>query len=320
MIAAVSMIELLKPLRTSDAAHAPDLAGLRRAAKAGDWAAVVAYFDGLPPRADHAVAARVVADVNGSERFLQRAVDTDRDSSLARTLLAGRCIVIGWKARTGAYAADVSAAQWRVFHDYLGRAERLLADAVAIDPANTAAWTDRIVTARALSLGQVEARRRYDRAAEHCDVPYLAQVHLIQNLCPKWGGSISAVQDFAQECLKTGAPGTLSGAVVANAHIEQAFADGQAYRVGDYLSRRQVRDKLAAAAARTVLHGDFDPEHGWVRAHSAFAFAFYQGGDLPRAAQHLARLGNLMSPYGWEQMSNTWKSDYRHAGRTAGVR
>ncbi|WP_327003756.1 hypothetical protein OHA72_53295 [Dactylosporangium sp. NBC_01737] len=66
----MSMIDLLKPLRTSDSTHSPDLAALRRVAKAGDWAAVVAYFDGLPPRADRAVAMRVVADVKGSERFL----------------------------------------------------------------------------------------------------------------------------------------------------------------------------------------------------------------------------------------------------------
>ncbi|GAB3827898.1 hypothetical protein [Dactylosporangium cerinum] len=117
-----------------------------------------------------------------------------------------------------------------------------------------------------------------------------------------------------------GKPGTLAGAVVANAHIERAFTDDRLFRIRDYLSRRQVRDEIAAAAARTVLHGDFEQEHGWVRAHSAFAFALYEGGDLPRSAQHFARLGNLMAPYGWEQMSNNWRSDFRHAGRTAGVR
>ncbi|WP_327003755.1 hypothetical protein OHA72_53290 [Dactylosporangium sp. NBC_01737] len=214
----------------------------------------------------------------------------------------------------------VTAAQWRVFHDYVGRAERLLGDAVAIDPGNAAAWTQRIVTARALGLEPQEARRRYDKAAEHCDVPYVAQAQFIQNLCPKWGGSTKAMHGFAQECLKAGPPGTLAGAVVADAHMEHAFTSNLLDRIRDHLHQRKVRDELGAAAARTVLHAGFEPWHGWVAAHSAFAFALYEGGDMPRSARHFAALGNRMKPYGWEMMSNTWKSDFRHAGRTTGAR
>lgn len=320
MIAAVPMLDLLQPLRTSDTDHAPELADLRRAAKAGDWTALVAGFDRLPPRGDHTVAVRVVAGVKGSERFLQRAVDTERDSSLARTLLGARCVTLGWQARTAAYAADVSRAQWQVFHHHLARAERLLADAVAIDPGNAAAWTQRIITARALRFDPAEARRRYDRAAEHCDVPYHAQAQMIQNLSAKWGGSTQAAHDFAQECLKAAAPGTLGGAVVADAHIEHAFTNDQLDRIRDYLYQRKVREELGAAAARTVLHPDFEPTHGWVGAHSAFAFALYEGGDLARAARHFAALGNQAKPYGWEMMSRDWKALFRMARGVAGAR
>ncbi|WP_344509577.1 hypothetical protein [Dactylosporangium maewongense] len=316
----MSMIDSLKPLRTRDFAHSPDLGLVRRAVRAADWAAVVAYFDGLPPRADHALAVEVAAEVPGSERFLQRAVDTERDSSLARTLLGSRCVVLGWEARTTSRAANVSQAQWRVFYDHLGRAERLLTDAVAIDPGNAAAWTERIVTARALGFEPAEARRRYDKAAEHCDVPYRAQGRLIQNLAPKWGGSTKAMHDFAQECLKAGPPGTLAGAVVADAHIEHAFTSDRISRIRDYLGQRKVRDQLGAAAARTVLHTDHEPGHGWVAAHSAFAFALFQGGDLPRSARHFAALGNLVRPYGWDMMSDSWKADFRAARSKAAAR
>jgi hypothetical protein len=147
-------------VRTDLVACYPDLAVLRRATRAGDWSGVEAYFDALPPRADRSTAVQLVAYSAGSERFLQKAVDTHRDSALARTLLGSRFIVIGWKARTRAWASQVSQAQWRVFLDYLGRAERILADAVAIDPEDSAAWTERITTARGLSLDLDEARRR----------------------------------------------------------------------------------------------------------------------------------------------------------------
>jgi hypothetical protein len=151
-------------VRTDLVACYPDLAVLRRATRAGDWSGVEAYFDALPPRADRSTAVQLVAYSAGSERFLQKAVDTHRDSALARTLLGSRFIVIGWKARTRAWASQVSQAQWRVFLDYLGRAERILADAVAIDPEDSAAWTERITTARGLSLDLDEARRRYERS------------------------------------------------------------------------------------------------------------------------------------------------------------
>ncbi|WP_426504979.1 hypothetical protein ACPPVO_45805 [Dactylosporangium sp. McL0621] len=305
------------PVRTDAAAWHPDLAGLRRLVRAGDWAGVEAYFDGLPPRADRSTAVLFVANERGAEHFLQRVVDAQRDSSLARTLLGARFIVIGWQARTAAYAKNVSAAQWKVFGDYLGRAERVLADAVAIDPANSAAWTERITTARALSLGPDESRRRYERAAEHCDTPYRAQVQLLQNLCPKWGGSFPEVHAFAERCLTGAEPGSLSGAIAANAQLEQALQENYVRDIRQYLARADVRRRLEAAAERTVLHADFAPGHGWVNAHSAFAAAFSLGGHIAAARPHLQALGPFVAPYGWEQVSAKWPDLVRQARRDA---
>jgi hypothetical protein len=92
---------------------------LRKAVGSGNWRAVSAYFQELPARSDQSVAVRLVAEMAGAERLLQRAVDGERDSSLARTLLGARFIVMAWKARGGALARYVSEAQWRVFFDYL---------------------------------------------------------------------------------------------------------------------------------------------------------------------------------------------------------
>jgi hypothetical protein len=306
-----------RPVRTDVVGWYPDLAGLGRSVRSGDWAGVEAYFNGFPPRADRSTAVLFVAKARGSERFLQKAVDTQRDSALARTLLGARFIVLGWKARTAAWAKDVSPAQRRVFVDYLMRAERVLADAVAIDPADSAAWTERITTARALSLGQDEARRRYERAAEHCDTPYRAQAQLVQNLCPKWGGSFTQVQTFVAECLRAGKPGSLGGAIAAHAQLEQALNENYVRDLRQYLARADVRRKLEAAAAQTVLHPDFEPGHGWVSAHSAFAAAFNLGGHIAASRPHLQALGSFADAYGWEQVSDTWKELVQQARRDA---
>jgi hypothetical protein len=202
----------------------------------------------------------------------------------------------------------VSQAQFQLFFERLRQAERHLADATAIDPTNAAAWTERIITARGLSLGSDEARRRYDRAAEHCDAPFAAQEQMVQNLCPKWNGSRGAVLAFARECLRGAKPGSLSGAVIAHAHVELAF-DGNL----SYLAESAVRDELIGAAAHTVLHPDFRPSHGWVSAHTVFAFALFHSGAYGHAAPHFDALNHRATPYPWERSHVQWKRAFRRA-------
>jgi hypothetical protein len=305
----------LASLRTDIVRHYPDLAVLRTLVRAGDWVAVSAFFGRLPAGADRSRVVRAVAETKGSERFLQRVVDVERDCSLARTLLGARLIVIGWKARGTRRARQVSRAQWRVFYDYLRRAERVLADATAIDPGNAAAWTERVTVARGLGLRQAEGRRRYERAAEHCDAPYGAQWQLLQSLCPKWGGSLEAVHAFARDCLRSARPGTLSGAVVADAHVEHAFTFDHEYHTNSYLGQEEVREALRAAASQTVLHPAFQPAHGWVEAHSAFAFTLFRAGDYESAAPHFAALGMRVHAHPWDVLDSQWKVSFLRASR-----
>jgi hypothetical protein len=312
----IAPLSLFSPVRTDVVAQYPDLAPLRRAVKSKDWRSVSDYFGIFPARADQSLAVRLVADSAGSERFLQRVVDSDRDSSLARTLLGARLIVMAWNARGAYYARYVSQAQWRLFGEHLQHAERVLGDATAIDPTNAAAWTQRITTARGLSLGTDEARRRYERVAEHCDAPYAAQAQLLQNLCPKWGGSLAEIHAFANECLAQAKVGSLGGAVVAHAHVEHAFTSDYMSEVRNYLGQRKVREELAAAAAHTVLHPDFQPTHGEVAANTVFTYAFCIGGDYVRAARHFAVLRNRSTDYPWSTYNaKNWKAVVRQARR-----
>jgi hypothetical protein len=272
----------------------------------------------MPARADQSVAVRLVAETPGVERFLQKVVDAERDSSLARTVLGARLIVMAWNARGAHLARYVSQSQWEVFGNHLQHAERVLADATALDPANAAAWTARITTARGLSLTADESRRRYQRAAEHCDTPYIAQAQLLQNLCPKWQGSLAEMHAFARECLAEAKAGSLGGAIVANAHVEQAFTATYLREISEYLGQRKVRDQLTAAAEHTVLHPEFAPCHGDVAANTTFAFASHTGGDFTQAARHFAALGSRAAEYPWHVLNDKkWKSVVRRARHEA---
>ncbi len=172
----------------------PALVGLHDAVTCGDWPAIAAFFAGVPDPDDRDYVVYVIAETEGSEEFLRAAADrAEPESTLAVTLYAARLVVVGWNVRGGLRAQYVGREQFDTFHDRLRRAERLLIDVTARDPADTSAWAWRLKTARGLELGQAEARRRYDRLARTAPHMYTAQAQLVQQLCPKWGGTFEAV-------------------------------------------------------------------------------------------------------------------------------
>jgi hypothetical protein len=106
-----------------------------------------------------------MTEVAGVERLLTEVASRDDSHTLPQVLLAARHISMGGQARTGLRARHASRNQFAVFHDHLRRAEQLLIEVVAREPANAMAWALRVTTAMGLELGQSEARRRYDRLA-----------------------------------------------------------------------------------------------------------------------------------------------------------
>ncbi|MGV9556534.1 hypothetical protein [Streptomyces sp. NPDC003522] len=288
--------------------NTPGLVPLRTAARAGDLPAVLAFVRGLDAVEKISMASSVLAEVPGVETLLERAVAEHPADPLPRTLLAERYVHIGWDIRSGARAQHVSRDQFEQFHSWLRRAEQLLIEVCAQQPAYAPAWVVRLTTARGLELGQAEARRRYDRLSAHHPHHYRAQTQLLQQLCPKWGGSWEAAHAFARECATAAPDGSTSGAVVALAHIEHwldlGSPDGTAYLRGV-----PVRDDLRFAAQVSVLHPDHRP--GWysVGAHNAFAFAFSVGGHHADAARHFAFLGDRATEFPW-QYTNDPKASF----------
>ncbi|MFJ7206379.1 hypothetical protein ACIQWR_22935 [Streptomyces sp. NPDC098789] len=288
----------------------PALASLRSAVRGQDWSAVAAAFDALPREQERPAASRVVADTEGAEEFLGRVVAQRPGDPLARTLLADTFVQIGWNIRSGYGAEHVSKDQFRDFHAYLRRAEVLLIDVCAEYPAFGLAWHHRVITARGLQLGQSEARRRYDRLAEHHPHHYPAQMQLLQKLCPKWGGSWEAAHGFAWDATVNAPAGSPNGALVAIAQMEQWLElDGDPAREA-YLREPARQSRLRDAAARSVLHPDARPDDPQaVGAHSAFAAAHSVAGRHAEAAAHFRALGDHAHEFPWGYV----KGDYEAA-------
>jgi hypothetical protein len=304
---------LLPPSLDPVAAH-PELAELTGALAAGDWPRVSAFFAQRPDPNAQIFLARTVADTAGVEAFLERAV-ADGGGMLAQALLGARHINIGWDIRTGARAQYVTESQWQGFRKHLVAAERLLIEVTAHEPGNAAAWAMRLHTATGLSLGQSEAHRRYRELARHHPHAFLAQTRMIQQLCPKWGGTWDGMHAFARECLHKSPAGSLDGAVVAEGHLEQWLELQGGTAGAKYLAQPQVLAELTEAAARSVLHPEFRRGYGWVVAHGYFAMAFSLAGAYDLAAPHFQQLGNLLTEQPWAYLGDPAAEFTKHRAK-----
>jgi hypothetical protein len=281
------------------------LTSLRRAAAAGEWPTVWSFFDGLADDESRAFVEDDITNVPGIERSLDALVKTDESAALPSILFAGRHVKLAWDARTSADASDVSQAQFDSFTEHLRIAERVLIDVTARHPESVRAWSWRLVTARGLELGQSETRRRYDRLAAHNPHHYPAQLELLQQLCPKWGGTWGAAQGFARGAMESATPGSHSPALVVMAHLEQWVGLGRGTVASGYLKQSSVVDEISGAAAASVLHPDYRRRFGWVNVQGVFAMAFSLIGDNARASVHFSALGHHASNVPWEYFDDT---------------
>jgi hypothetical protein len=282
-----------------DAAPFAELQELRGAVTRQDWPAIAARFAGITDPDDREYACRVVADVKGAEGFLGACAGRE-PGTLARTLYAARLISAGWEARSTYRAQHVSAQQFASFHDHLRQAERVLIDVTAEEPANATAWANRIKINRGLQLGQNEARRRYDRLSAHVPHMYNAQANVVQQFCPKWGGSVEKVHAFGLECLRAGPDGSLAALAVLEAHLEIAFEQ----ETGAQWRRPETRAEVEEAAARSVRHPAFRANgYRAITAHNNFALVYTLMGDHAAARPHFEAIGDFGAGPFWGYFS-----------------
>ncbi|AWZ09878.1 MULTISPECIES: hypothetical protein [unclassified Streptomyces] len=283
----------------------PALAPLRAATLAGE--SLAAAFETVSDEDDRTLACRVVASTPGSEEFLRRTVEELPHDPLARTLYADRLVTTGWEIRTGARAAGTAAGRAADFRSHLLRAEGLLIGVCAEHPEYALAWHLRVITARGLELGQSETRRRYDRLAEHHPHHHAGQQQLLQQLCPKWGGSWEAAQSFADDCARRSRPGSPAAVLGAVVQLERwlELAGTDPDEAEDHVEDPARRTELERAAAASVLHPDFDSErHHAIAAHGVFAAVHCLASRWREAAPHFRALGNRMSAFPWEYLDS----------------
>ena len=276
---------------------APEFAPLRQALQAGDWAAFERAIGTLPTDVA-GTALSGLSDVHGIEAILEREVAAHPESAWASTALALRYITIGWAIRTGNLAKNVSNTQFQQFFEWLERAEEILAEVTAQHPDFPHAWSAQLLTARGLQLDVDETRRRYDRYALLSPHDLPAQEQMLQKLLPKWSGSWEQSEAFVRESTMAAPPGSNPFALVAVLHVERWVDLDDDDESEAYFTRPEVVAELRDAAA-SLLQGDRHIDPTSVKAHTAFAMAFWMGKHFDDAAVHVRLLDGRAHEFPW---------------------
>jgi hypothetical protein len=278
----------------------PDEAAALAAVRAQDWAGVRALYDRAT---DWRGRERAMAgsSVKGAEDFLTDVVARHPDDLVAATMLATRLVRVGWDIRGSGRASTVSREQFDSFHGYLRRAEQILISVCARDPGFVPAWDERVTIARALSLGQSEARRRYDQVVRVEPHHLGAQLSLVQQLCPKWSGDFATMHAFAAECAAAAPAGYPNAALVVDGHMEH-WLDVEGAERDAYFKAETVRSEILGAADRSVLNPAFDGQRGWIFPLSMFALGFTMIEDWPRAKWCFTSLRQYADSWGWSYL------------------
>jgi hypothetical protein len=290
----------------------PELARLRAAAAAGDWAALRDGLTAVTDQGDRTWMLAVVAGTAGIEEWIPRAVEAEPDSALALLVSGARQISWGWEARTGARATNVTAQQWDLFRQRLATAEEQLYEVAEREPDWLGPWYFLQLSGRGTSVGTEPARYRFEAAVRRCPGHLASHRQRLQQLCAKWGGSHEQMHDFARTAMLSAPEGSPLAELVPLAHLEH-WLD---LRTGTdlamwYLAGGQVRAELREAAERSVLHPGYGRPRGWKATHNTFAMALSLAGEEQAAHRLFGELGGTVTEAPWHYLNGAPATSFR---------
>jgi len=273
----------------------PDGARLRQALRARDWSTARGILSAASHPDDFSFYLRLATEAQGCEEWLPVIVRAQLHDTLPLLVYGARAIGWAWDARSSYRAKYVGRDQF----ERLRIAEDCLQGVVRREPDNTAAWCQLIITARGLQLGADEARHRFDQAVARHPHDVLAHRQLLQQLCPKWGGSFEAVHNFVRRAVTDAPPGSPLWSLVPDAHLEEYLERGHDKDALRYMRSATVRASLHEAADRSVRHPQYVRRPGWPLVHNYFAAAFSLAGEPAAAAEQFRILGDLATDRPW---------------------
>ncbi|GIE82508.1 hypothetical protein Aph02nite_84580 [Actinoplanes philippinensis] len=281
-------------VRLSPSAPYPEARALVDRVEAGDWAGCRRIAGEAEPSARTELI-RLLGEHSRLGGLAGRALAADPQDSVAAAARAFQLIHQGWQVRGQARARHVSARQFGTFHRYLAEAEKVLHAGLTGAAHDTALWTAALVTARGLQMGLDHAWYRYESLAAFDPHHLPGQSHLLQHLCPKWGGDWAQAEEFARTAGRAAPDGAHNAMLIVDLYLEKWLERPG----GRDLSSARARADLHEAADRSVRHPAFRRTVGWVPVVNSFAMAFGLAGERAAAKQMFAVLGPYASEFPW---------------------
>ncbi|MEW2066366.1 hypothetical protein [Streptomyces sp. NPDC007346] len=273
---------------------------LVEAAGAGDWEGVKAAAGPFDLGRDHQVLGEL-AEVDGVEKWIGRAVEEDTEHRVLALLISGtRHVSWGWEARTSARAVDVTQEQWRVFGERLALAEEQLLAAAELRPEWVTPWRRLLTSGRGLSLGQDVNQVRFDAALRR--EPLDPEVHIDQlsQLQPRWGGEPGQALAFARDAFARAPQGHRLGCVIAMAHIEEWVESEDE----DCLKSAGTQAELRQAADHSILHPAYVRRPGWQHDFNMFAMALSLADEQHTVRRVFRALDGAYTSWPWTYLAD----------------
>ncbi len=284
-----------------------DLRAAFRALMEGDWGRLETFMESSPKA--WIFSQIITSPVVGIERVnLERWVDT-RQNHFARILLAGVILRDAFEMRNAATPEDIVGdityeEDPEIIHAYdsaIAEAESMLRDVVRERPAMADPWIFLLISGRGAGVPLEELRQRFDNA--HSRAPFRPDAcrEYLQSLTEKWGGSQTAVFDFARWLELEAPPGSPAREALPIAHIEQGLVDPTGATITGYLANPDVAEELTASLLNFLNATAVEAPTASLGALNAYALAVPpQNARAARLIEDLfERIDNRPTDYPW---------------------
>lgn len=256
-----------------------------------------------------------LADITGRPDWLDEWAAARPGSPLPLLFRAAHGIHWAWEARGRGWGSTVSDEAWKLFHTRIVNADRDLTRVAALDDQDPAPHVFSLTTARALSLGQTELRRRYGQVTQRDPDGSAAVAPMIQGTAKKWGGSYDGMLGFARDRSQSASDGSSAHNGIARAHIEGWLAadDGGKYWTAE------IGQEIRAAADRSIRSAAYrraDSVLQW-QDRNLFAFCFAMLDDYDAQLAQMQIIGTRITDGPWEYLKGGTAVGYQRLQRRA---
>jgi hypothetical protein len=267
----------------------------------GRWQDFHDFLDSLADRELRHFYLWGLSEISGRPEWLAEWVAAKPQSPLPLMFRGAHGINWAWEARGNARAQYVKEDAWPLFHQRLVGADQDLAKAAGLDDRDPAPHAMSLTSARGLSLGQTEIKRRFEQAHSRQPLYGPACTQMLQGVARKWGGSHDAMFQFARWASGQAPDGHSVHKLIAEAHIE-AWLDAEQQPQQTYFQAEPVKQEVMAAARRSILSPDYYRNGtvlSWAE-RNIFAFCFRLMRDYGAQLEQMRLIGPYVNEFPWQ--------------------